>query len=175
MNVLQSRCCFHPGCSGLRCVVEKPPVARSLSSAFFGGDVLDLFGQHAETLRVATRQRRESVQLRNVVNDKSMQEAISVEESLGKRQPGDEFSGDVNLRTLRSLLSIIDGRGFERCELLISLVSFTCGPPLDHPLSALFWGPFCVRGFGCCTVRLSVCARGFHFGPVQWILPVLLA
>lgn len=112
------RCCSHPGCTGLRCTVKvsKPASDHSQSSAFFRGDVLSLFGHHAETLRVATRQRRESVQLRNVVNDKSLQEAISIEESLGQRQPGDEFSGDVNLRTLRSLLSIIDGRGFERCD-----------------------------------------------------------
>ena len=44
----------------------------------------------ADALRAAARQRREAVQLRNVVADKEMQEAVSVEDTLGKRQPGDD-------------------------------------------------------------------------------------
>ena len=52
--------------------------------------------------------------LRNVVEDKQDHEAISVEDTLGRRQPTDVYSGDVNLRTLRLLLKMIDNRGWER-------------------------------------------------------------
>ena len=36
-------------------------------------------------------------------------------DTLGKRQPQDEYQGDVNFRTLHSLLKMVDERGFERC------------------------------------------------------------
>ena len=58
--------------------------------------------------------RREAVALRAVVNDGAQREAVTVEESLGKWQPGDELQGDVNFRTLRALLKLVDEKGFER-------------------------------------------------------------
>ena len=75
------------------------------------------FAQHAERLRCRARERRQGVRLRNVVSDRTEREAVSEVELLGKRQPQDEFAGDVNLRTLRMLLKLIDERGFERCAL----------------------------------------------------------
>ena len=88
--------------------VPVAPVVR------FSEAIMLQFAEHADALRDAARERRRAVQLRHVVADREMQESVSVEESLGKRQPGDEFQGDINLRTLRTLLSIIDTRGFER-------------------------------------------------------------
>ena len=87
------------------------PVARVVH---FTEEIMKQFPKHADALREAARERRAAVQLRHVVADREMQEAVSVWDTLGKRQPGDEFQGDVNLRTLRTLLSIIDTRGFER-------------------------------------------------------------
>lgn len=81
---------------------------------YFAEALLAEFDRHSVRLRTDARARREAVLLRNVVADREMQESVSVEDSLGKRQPGDEYQGDINLRTLRTLLSIIDGRGFER-------------------------------------------------------------
>ncbi len=88
-------------------------------SDYFKGTILQCFAEHADNLRTSARQRREAVQLRNVVADREMQEAVSVEDTLGKRQPGDEYQGDVNMRTLRTLLSIVDQRGFERSALCV--------------------------------------------------------
>ena len=85
-----------------------------LGNSSFKTDIMSEFALQADALRAAARQRREAVQLRNVVADKEMQEAVSVEDTLGKRQPGDEYQGDINMRTLRTLLSIVDQRGFER-------------------------------------------------------------
>jgi hypothetical protein len=76
--------------------------------------VLEAFEKHSESLRVAARKRRSAVQLRNVVEDKDEKEATTVTDSLGKRQPSDQYEGDVNLRTLRTLLRMIDDRGWER-------------------------------------------------------------
>ena len=53
---------------------------------------------------------------------------------LGRRQPTDEFQGDVNLRTLRALLAKIDEQGFERVRFLqfwrFFLAKFILTPPM---------------------------------------------
>ena len=77
--------------------------------------VLEAFENHYASLREAARERRKVVQLRNVVEDKGEQEMATVSDTLGKRQPSDQYEGDVNLRTLRALLKMIDDRGWERC------------------------------------------------------------
>ena len=56
------------------------------------------------------------MRMRSVVNDNEKKEVTSEEDSLGRRLPTDEFQGDVNLRTLRSLLKMIDERGYERSD-----------------------------------------------------------
>lgn len=72
------------------------------------------FEKHAERLRARARARRDAVKLRAPVLDREDREQVSEADSLGKWQPQDEFQGDVNLRTLRTLLTMIDQKGFER-------------------------------------------------------------
>ena len=77
--------------------------------------VLDQFEQHASRMRDASRARKRSVAFRNVVDDRDDHEVASVVDSLGKPMPSDVYEGDTHLRTLRTLLSMIDERGWERC------------------------------------------------------------
>ena len=72
------------------------------------------FEKHAERLRERARARRDAVKLRAPVLDREDREHASEADSLGKWQPQDEMQGDVNLRTLRTLLKMVDERGFER-------------------------------------------------------------
>jgi len=76
--------------------------------------VVEEFDVHAKRLKDAARQRRESAAFRDVVTDKEERSAIAIEDTLGKQQPSDVYDGDVALRTLRTLLSFIDNRGWER-------------------------------------------------------------
>jgi len=76
--------------------------------------VLNEFQNHAEKLRDASRARRDAVQLRAAVNDTCNAVAVDVVDTLGVRLPEDKWHGCTNLRTLRTLLSMIDDRGFER-------------------------------------------------------------
>ena len=80
----------------------------------FPAAVLSEFESHCGAMREAARARREAVQLRSVVDDDADVVAVNIMDTLGVRQPTDRWQGDVNLRTLRTLLSIIDDRGFER-------------------------------------------------------------
>lgn len=76
--------------------------------------VFEEFEAHMTRLKKASRNRRNAVECRNLVEDNEQHEALSVVEGLGKRQPQDVYDGDVNLRTLRTLLKMIDDRGWER-------------------------------------------------------------
>jgi hypothetical protein len=76
--------------------------------------VLEAFEAHTRALRVAVRDRRKAVQLRNVVEDNEREASVTSLDNLGKRQPSDKYDGDVNLRTLRTLLLTLDNRGWER-------------------------------------------------------------
>ena len=80
----------------------------------FPAAVLGEFESHCAAMRESARARREAVQLRSVVDDDADVVAVDIRDTLGVRQPQDKWQGDVNLRTLRTLLSIIDDRGFER-------------------------------------------------------------
>ena len=73
--------------------------------------VLGAFEAHRTRLAHAARQRRDLVAFKNIVFDKQERSATSIVDTLGKRQPGDQFNGDTNLRTLRTLLTMIDQRG----------------------------------------------------------------
>lgn len=79
--------------------------------------VLNEFHEHVARLKEASRSRKESVKFKSVVDDVEERETVSEADTLGVRQPSDVYEGDVNLRTLRSLLKIIDDRGWERCAL----------------------------------------------------------
>lgn len=85
-----------------------------LSRCCFSQNMLDEFKQHSERLRQRSRQRRQAMTLKSAVLDREEREQTSAEDMLGRRQPQDEFQGDVNLRTLQQLLKMIDERGFER-------------------------------------------------------------
>lgn len=76
--------------------------------------VLVEFEAHAARLKVASRSRKSAMEYRNVVEDDEEREALNIIDTLGKRQPQDVYDGDVNLRTLRTLLKMIDERGWER-------------------------------------------------------------
>jgi hypothetical protein len=88
------------------------PDARSEGG--FSDQLSAEFEKHAERLRERSRARRDAVKLRAPVLDREDHEQVSEAASLGKWQPQDELQGDVNVRTLRSLLKMIDERGFER-------------------------------------------------------------
>lgn len=88
------------------------PDARSEGG--FSDQLSAEFEKHAERLRERSRARREAVKLRASVLDREDHEEVSEAAALGKWQPQDEFQGDVNIRTLRSLLKMVDERGFER-------------------------------------------------------------
>lgn len=93
--------------------------------------VLNEFEEHVIAMREASRGRKDAMTLRNIVVDRDDKDAISEEDTLGKRQPSDVYEGDVNLRTLRTLLKMIDERGYERYRYLVVVVS----APF-HPRSA---------------------------------------
>lgn len=76
--------------------------------------ILSQFEKHAEALRLASRARKESMAMRNVVVDGDQKHAVNEVDTLGKRMPSDLYEGDVNLRTLRTLLGMVDSRGWER-------------------------------------------------------------
>jgi hypothetical protein len=80
----------------------------------FGDDVLSQFETHVARLSDRSKARRQSVQLRSAVLDREERAQASELDTLGKRQPQDEYQGDVNFRTLHTLLKMVDERGFER-------------------------------------------------------------
>ncbi len=82
----------------------------------FSTAVMKEFEVHSERIQSRSRARKDAVRMRSVVNDTDEREAASEEDTLGRRLPTDEFQGDVNLRTLRSLLRMIDERGYERSD-----------------------------------------------------------
>ena len=76
--------------------------------------VLEAFDTHASELKAAAKQRKKMVRIGNIVEDNGdKQETDS--HMLGKRTACDKFDGCINRRTLRTLLTMIDERGFERC------------------------------------------------------------
>ena len=77
------------------------------------------FDVHVEHLDAARRRRIEVLSFKSAVEDDGKEEVnedASLDEidGLGVWMPGDEFQGDVNMRTLQRLLTRIDQRGFER-------------------------------------------------------------
>ena len=78
------------------------------------------FEDHAVRLRERSHARRNAVQLKAAVLDREERAELSASDLLGRRQPQDEFQGDVNVRTLRQLLKMIDDNGFERYALALA-------------------------------------------------------
>lgn len=92
---------------------------RKVANPFFSAEILDAYETHVKRLKEVHEMRKESTSLRNVATDVEVVESMDVWDTLGKKQPSDKFNGCTNLRTLRSLLKIIDERGFERCVLAL--------------------------------------------------------
>lgn len=82
----------------------------------FSDAFLNEYEAHVQRLKTVHESKKEATAIKNVVTDKDVLEAADIWDTLGKRQPGDRFNGCVNLRTLRTLLKMIDDRGFERSE-----------------------------------------------------------
>jgi hypothetical protein len=79
--------------------------------------VLEEFAAHAARAKQAERNRREAVQMVNLVDDSAEAvAAVDPTEALGRRQPNERFQGCCNLRTLRTLLKIVDEKGYERSD-----------------------------------------------------------
>lgn len=92
-----------------------PPAAPPAGP--LAAEVLSEFEKHCERTRAAARARREAVAFKSIVEDGEDRDEIDIMDTLGKRQPSDKYDGDVNVRTLRTLLTIIDESGWERCTL----------------------------------------------------------
>ena len=91
---------------------ERPE--EPLPGCCFSHKLLDEFAQHSERLRVRARARRQAVTLKSAVLDREEREQTGADDMLGRRQPSDEYQGDVNMRTLQALLKRIDENGYER-------------------------------------------------------------
>lgn len=77
------------------------------------------FEAHVEHLDAARLRRIEALSFKSALEDdgeKEINEDATQDEidGLGVWLPGDEFQGDVNMRTLQKLLTRVDQRGFER-------------------------------------------------------------
>ena len=96
--------------------------------------LLGEFDRHHERMIVRARERREAVQLTNLVETGRVKTSVSEDDLLGKRLPRDEFQGDTNFRTLKALLKKVDERGYERSAhqlgSLASVFERTVSPPL---------------------------------------------
>ena len=88
---------------------------EDVDGGVFSPKLRNQFEEQAKRLEERARARRKAVQLKSAVLDNEGRETSSAEDMLGRRQPQDEYQGDVNIRTLRALLKMIDDRGFERC------------------------------------------------------------
>ena len=77
------------------------------------------FETHVERLDAARLRRIEVLSFKSALEDDGKEEinqdaSLDEIDGLGVWLPGDEFQGDVNMRTLQKLLTRIDQRGFER-------------------------------------------------------------
>ena len=77
--------------------------------------IFNEFEVHATRLKERSRARRDAVRVRNVVfADEEGSAGVSAKDLLGKMLATDEYRGDANMRTLNTLLTMVDGLGFER-------------------------------------------------------------
>ena len=97
----------------------------------FSPKLRNQFEEQAKRLEERAKARRKAVQLKSAVLDNEERETSSAEDMLGRRQPQDEYQGDVNIRTLRALLKMIDDRGFERSPHQVRRLH----PPSHNPMT----------------------------------------
>ena len=91
-------------------------LCRLMSNTIFGG-----FESHVRDLERARERRREALAFKSAVEEgvaavdqDSAKQTQDELDGLGVWMPGDQYQGDVNMRTLQKLLARIDARGFER-------------------------------------------------------------
>ena len=80
------------------------------------------FDEHIKAIGVARDKKRERLAFKSAAEepDEAASGGAKVEtedqrDQLGEWLPGDQYQGQVNMRTLKQLLGRIDARGFERC------------------------------------------------------------
>ena len=88
-------------------------------AALLSAQLFQAFDAHVAKLDAARLKRIEALSFKSALEDDGegeVNEDASLDEieGLGVWQPGDEFQGDVNYRTLQKLLTRVDQRGFER-------------------------------------------------------------
>ena len=109
------------------------------------------FERHHERMIVRARERREAVQLTNLVDAGRVKTSVSEDDLLGKRLPRDEFEGDTNFRTLKALLRKVDENGYERVRLALTSPSPARFPSLLNPRLSFFWRQLCPPFFDSAT------------------------
>ena len=98
---------------------EQPEWQEEEEDALIHDALFKSFETHVERLDAARRRRIETLSFKSALEDDGKEEinedaTLDEIEGLGVWLPGDEFQGDVNMRTLQKLLTRIDQRGFER-------------------------------------------------------------
>ena len=120
-----------------------PGTITDLCNSFtklFGDSLYSEFDRHERDVRGALQRRRDRIAFKvndtnELLEERDVNAAADADAGLGVWQHGDEFQGDVNLRTLKALLERIDQRGFERYALsntethTYTRVTFLCPPP----------------------------------------------
>ena len=80
----------------------------------FSSSIVQQFSLHASRIQKAAKTRRAQIQLSNIVLDAGDAAEADPSAALGKPIAADRWRGCTALRTLRTLLTKIDQKGFER-------------------------------------------------------------
>jgi len=126
-------------------------ICSVMSNAVFLG-----FESHVQNLQSARERRREALAFKSVVEESAPDESSTKQtqdelDGLGVWMPGDQYQGDVNMRTLQKLLARVDARGFERC----AHRKRTASAPLTLRARARVAGPRSSSSFTLCASALS--------------------
>ena len=129
-------------------------ICSVMSNAVFLG-----FESHVQNLQSARERRREALAFKSVVEESAPDESSTKQtqdelDGLGVWMPGDQYQGDVNMRTLQKLLARVDARGFERC----AHRKRTASAPLTLRARARVAGPRSSSSFTLCAL-CALCAR----------------
>lgn len=96
--------------------------ADSDDGQMLNDEVYREFDAHIKAIGVARDKKRERLAFKSAAEepDEAASGGAKVEtedqrDQLGEWLPGDQYQGQVNMRTLKQLLGRIDARGFERC------------------------------------------------------------
>ena len=109
---------------------EAEAEADENDGALLNAALFKAFETHVSRLDAARNKRIEALAFKSALEDDGegeVNEGASLDEieGLGVWMPGDEFQGDVNMRTLQRLLTRIDQRGFERSAQQLEFVGIS--------------------------------------------------